>query len=141
MTGADVVSAAREHLGTRWVHQGRMPGVALDCAGLVIIVARKLGSVAPDFDVNGYSRTPDGTMLEFCDRHMQRIESLELGAVLTLATEKEPQHLGIVGDYRHGGWSVIHAASNAGKVIETRLMFAKNFVLRGIYRLPGVVSV
>lgn len=141
MTGADVVAAARGHMGTRWVHQGRTPGLALDCAGLVIIVARQLGCVAPDFDLNGYSRSPDGTMLAMCDTHMRRIDALELGAVLTLATQKEPQHLGIVGDYRHGGWSVIHAASNAGRVIETRLMFAQNFVLRGIYRLPGVVNV
>lgn len=141
MTGADVVSAARGHLDTKWVHQGRMQGAALDCAGLVIIVARQLGLIPADFDVNGYSRSPDGTMLEWCDANMQRVEALELGAVLTLATAKEPQHMGIVGDYRHGGWSVIHAANNAGRVIETRLMFAQNFVLRGIYRLPGVVSV
>ena len=141
MTGADVVAAARGHLETKWAHQGRLPGAALDCAGLVIVVARQLGLVAPDFDVNGYSRTPDGTMLRWCDETMQRMETLELGAVLTLATAQEPQHMGIVGDYRHGGWSVIHAASNARRVIETRLMFAQNFVLRGIYRLPGVDSV
>ncbi len=84
---------------------------------------------------------PDGTLLNFCDQHMQRIQALELGAVLALVTETQPQHLGIVGDYRHGGWSVIHAATKPGRVIETRLMFAKNFLLRGIYRLPGVTIV
>lgn len=136
----DVVAAARQHIGTPWVHQGRLPGVALDCAGLVIMVARELGLVAPDFDINGYARWPDGTMVEWCDRYMQRIADIELGAVLVLATTDEPQHVGIVGDYLHGGWSLIHA-SNTGKparCIETRLMFARNAQQRGVYRLPGV---
>ena len=138
MTGADVVAAARVHIGTPWVHQGRLPGSALDCAGMVIVVARSLGLVPPDFDLNGYTRAPDGSMGRLCDQHMTRIDALELGAVLVLQTDKEPQHMGIVGDYRHGGWSIIHASSSAGEVTETRLMFARNQVLRGIYRLPGV---
>lgn len=138
MTGADVCAAARGHLETRWMHQGRLPGVALDCAGLVIVVARQLGLVAPDFDVNGYSRTPDGTMLRWCEESMTRIQALELGAVLAMQTDKQPQHLGIVGDYRHGGFSLIHAHTLAGRVIETRLMPAKNLVVRGIYRMPGI---
>lgn len=138
MTGADVVAAARAHIGTKWVHQGRMPGAALDCAGLVIIVARDLALVPVEFDLGGYSRSPDGSMLRLCDAHMTRTGSLELGAVLVMQTDREPQHMGIVGDYRHGGWSLIHASSAAGRVVETRLMFARNQVLRGIYRLPGV---
>lgn len=138
MTGADVVAEARRHIGTEWRHQGRLPGVALDCAGLVIVVARQLGVVPADFDVPGYSRNPDGSMLHWCDVHMTRIAALELGAVLVLQTDREPQHLGFVGDYRHGGHSIIHASSLTGDVTETRLMFARNLVLRGVYRLPGV---
>lgn len=138
ITGADVVAAARGHLNTRWQHQGRMPGVALDCLGLVIVVARQLGCVVADFDIEGYGRHADGSMLALCERHMTRIDAFELGCVLALAVVDDPQHLAIVGDYRHGGRSVIHAHSGEGRVIETRLMFAKNFELRGIYRLPGV---
>jgi cell wall-associated NlpC family hydrolase len=138
MTGADVVAAARLELGTKWVHQARAPGIALDCAGLVICTARRLGLVAAEFDVGGYSLVPDGSMLAWCERYMQTIEQLELGAVVALQVDKDPQHLGIVGDYRHGGYSIIHAASAAGRVIETRLMFARNLILRGVYRLPGI---
>lgn len=133
-----VVAAARGHIGTPWQHQGRLPGVALDCAGLVIMVARQLGLVPPEFDVNGYAREPDGTLLRWCDEHMTRLERIELGAVLVLAVERDPQHLGIVGDYRHGGPSLIHAHSVSGRVIETRLAFARNFEQRAVYRLPGV---
>jgi cell wall-associated NlpC family hydrolase len=137
-TAADVVGAARGHLGTPWQHQGRLPGVALDCAGLIICVARQLGLVAPDWDVNGYARMPDGTMLDWCDQHMQRAPEIELGAVLVLKIVSQPQHLGIVGDYRHGGWSLIHGAANEGRVIETRLMFRRTLRLVRAYRLPGV---
>lgn len=137
---ADIVSEARTHIGTPWVHQGRTPGLALDCAGLLIVVARSLELVGQDFDINGYSRIPDGTMLRWCDEHMQRLPDIELGAALVLATKDEPQHMGIVGDYLHGGWSLIHScnAAKPPRVIETRLMFASNLKLRGIYRMPGV---
>ena len=139
-TAADIVAVARAQIGTRWVHQGRLPGVALDCVGLVVHVGRATGLVAPDFDVNGYSRAPDGDMLNQAGLHLVRIDGPELGAVIVLATEVEPQHVGIVADYRHGGWSIVHA-SNAGvaRVVETRLMFTRAMALRGYFRFPGIV--
>ena len=39
MTSADIIAIARACLGTPFRHQGRIPGVALDCAGLVVAVA------------------------------------------------------------------------------------------------------
>jgi cell wall-associated NlpC family hydrolase len=139
-TPAHIVAAARAQLGTPWMHQARLPGVALDCAGLVICVARSLGLVPDTFDVGGYTRSPDGTLLDTCAQHMQPLAGPELGAVIVVQIEQEPQHLGIIGDYRHGGWSMIHASSRAQppRVVETRLMWARNMQLRGIYRLPGV---
>jgi len=140
VTRAQVVQEARTHIGTPWVHQGRAPGVQLDCAGLVIVVARRLGLVGADYDVNGYVPSPDGTMLRWCEEAMEPIPELELGAVLALATAQEPQHLGIVADYVHGGWSLVHACnfSTPPRVIETRVLFARRMKLRGIYRMPGV---
>lgn len=135
---ADVVAAARGHIDTPWQHQGRLVGVALDCAGLVIVAARQLQLVPADFDINGYSRQPDGTLLAVCDAHMQRIDRLELGCVLVIAIRADPQHLGIVGNYRHGGFSLIHAHSGVGRVIETRLMPMENLTVLRIYRIPGV---
>lgn len=139
MTGADVVACARTQVGVPWVHQGRLWGKALDCAGLVICTARELGLVAPDFDVQGYGRAPDGSMIGVLDEHMTRIGALEVGAVLCVATDHDPQHLGIVADYVHGGFSLVHA-TNAGRaqVVEARIMWARNFKLRGVYRMPGV---
>lgn len=139
MTGADVVACARTQIGVPWVHQGRMWGAALDCAGLVICVARELGIVPAAFDVTGYTRTPDGTMLDRLGEHLTPTHCLEVGSVLCVATERDPQHLGIVADYLHGGFSLIHA-TNAGsrRVVESRIMFVRNFKRRGVYRFPGV---
>lgn len=141
-TRHQIVAAARHWLDTPWQHQQRMHGVAVDCAGLVICVARAIGAVAPDFDINGYSRNPDGTLLAVLDEHLLPIprEQLQPGDVVVLSIVGEPQHLGIVGDYRHGGLSIIHASSTAGRVIETRLMFAGNFQFRAAYRFPRVID-
>lgn len=135
---AQVVATARAMRETPWMHQGRKPGMALDCAGLVISVARALAVVPDGWDIADYPRQPDGTLASLCAAHMQPIGAIELGAVLVLAIERDPQHLGIVGDYVHGGWSLIHASSAAGRVVETRLLFARGATLRGVYRLPGV---
>ena len=139
-TRSEVGAEARTWIGTPWVHQQRTKGVAVDCAGLVIGVARALGLVAPDFDIGGYARSPDGSLLDLCDQYMRRITQAEMqpGDVLVMSIERDPQHMGILGDYRHGGLSLIHAASVPGRVVEARLMFARNAQFRGAFALPGI---
>ena len=142
-TRADVLRVARSFLGTPFHHRGRSPGVGMDCAGLLICTARALGLVAPDFDVPEYRRAPDGTLIDWCERYMKRIEreAMRPGDAVALVVDADPQHLGILGDYRHGGLSIIHAASRrdgSGSVIETRLMFSRALRFVAAYALPGV---
>lgn len=138
----EVVTAARGWLETPFHHQARLKGVGVDCAGLVIGVARELGIVPTDFDVDTYPRTPDGrSLLRLTDLHMTRMsvqQSMRPGDVVVVSFDKDPQHLGIVGDYRHGGLSIIHAAGHAGRVIETRLLFGLGMKFVAAYSLPGV---
>lgn len=147
MTRDVIVSEARAWIGTPFSHQARLKGVGVDCAGLIIGVARELGMVGEGFDITGYSRDPDGrTLLAYCETHMQRIgrEDIEPGDVVVIRWHDHPQHLGIVGDYVHGGHSLIHAFADAtgrGKVIEQRLCLddlpsGGRFV--AAYRLPEV---
>jgi cell wall-associated NlpC family hydrolase len=138
-TRAEVVAEARSWLGTKWVHQHRRKGVAVDCAGLVIGVARALGLVPECFDVTGYVRVPDGSLLDRCGESMMQIEksAMQPGDVLVVATDSEPAHMGILGDYRHGGLSLIHASNGRG-VVEHRLMFARNLRFKAAYAMPGV---
>lgn len=124
VTRADVVAEARSWIGTPYQHQHRVKGIAVDCVGLLVGVCRELGLVAPDWDVNAYPRKPDGvTLVASCHDLMDpvREEAVKPGHVLLLAFRREPQHLGILGDYLHGGFSLIHAHGSSdghGKVEE-----------------------
>lgn len=140
-TRADIVRTARSYLKTKFHHQGRQPGFILDCAGVLICAARENGIVPASFDVLGYSARPDGvSLLEHCDKYMTRISksSLRPGDAVVVKIDTDPQHIGIVGNYRHGGLSIIHACSRAEQVIETRLMFTRAFEFVMGYRLPGL---
>lgn len=119
-----------------------MIGVGVDCIGLVICVARAMGVVPPAWDVTGYSRIPDGkTLVRHLDERMTKIARSELqpGDVVCVVFDKHPQHVGIVGDYVHGGLSMIHADSKRERVLETRLMFCESMKFAGAYRFPEVV--
>lgn len=140
---SDVVRAARSYIGTPFHHQGRSR-VGMDCAGLVICVARDLGIVPKDFDVPAYPRRADGsTMIALCVENMESIalDDMLPGDVIVVAVRRDPQHMGFVGDYRYGGFSIIHAASRRdgkGEVVETRLMFARNQQYRAAFRIRVV---
>ena len=126
---------------TPFHHQARLKGVGVDCIGLVIGVARELALVAPDFDIAAYPRVPDGTtLLDTARLHMTEIDraAMQAGDVVVVSFDKLPQHFGIVGDYRHGGFSMIHAAGKIGRVIETRLMFSSAMTFVAAFALPGI---
>lgn len=144
-TGADVVRVARGYLGTPFHHQARLPGVGLDCAGVVICAGRALGLLAPDFDVTGYGRTPDGvSLLGWCRDSLHDVPRAEMapGNVLCVAWETMPHHLAVLADYRHGGLSIVHSLDTIGKkrgqVIEHRLLFGPRLHFVAAFRFPGV---
>ncbi len=141
-----LVQEARSWLGTPYHHQARLKGVGVDCAGLPVGCARTLGLVAPDFDVEPYPRRPDGvTLIAHCDRWATRVElvNMAVGDMVVFKIARWPQHIGILADWIHGGFSVIHALGTAdgkGRVVEHRLSagFLDRFV--AAYRLPGVAE-
>jgi cell wall-associated NlpC family hydrolase len=142
-TRAQVIAEARTWVGTPYQHQARLKSVAVDCIGIVIGTARELGLVARDFDINGYSRQPDGTLIETAGRYMTRItqDEMQPGDVVAVAFDKDPQHFGILVDYRHGGLAIVHASTTYAKVIETRLLFGtapQTMKFVAAYRLPGI---
>lgn len=146
ITRSDIVSCARTWVGTPYHHQGRLKGIGVDCIGLPRGVACELGLLPHAFDVNGYGRVPDGrTILRQADEHMTRVPidaALLPGMVILVAVAGDPQHFGILGDYRHGGLSIIHANSQANppRVIETRLMFHRTMRLVAAFDMPGVTA-
>jgi len=125
------------------MHQARMKSVGVDCIGVVIGTARALQLVAPDFNIDGYTQQPDGTLIETAGRYMTRIDqaAMQPGDVVAIAFDGDPQHFGVLVDYRYGGLAIVHASGKYGKVIETRLLFGTTpltmkFV--AAYVLPGI---
>lgn len=138
---SEIVTMARRWLGTPFHHQARLQGVGVDCVGLVIGVARELGVVPSSWDVTGYGRVPDGKQLvHHLDSLLQPVAQSEMrpGDVVLVAFDSHPQHVGIVGDYVHGGHSIIHASGSHGRVLETRLLFTKAMRFVAAYRFPEV---
>lgn len=114
MTLEGIVAAARECLGTPFRHQGRVPGVGLDCAGVICHVAHRLG--LPYDAPTNYPRDPYQGLLEAAldaQACLQRVDALEPGAVLLMRTRREPRHVGI-----WTGATLIHADETVGRVCE-----------------------
>lgn len=111
----DVVREARSWIKTPFVHQGRVKGRAVDCAGLVVGVSRAFGW--PVDDLYGYARTPHAdTLRQQLEAQAVPVSAAEPGDIYLMRFEREPQHLGIASDI-----GVIHAFSSVGMVVEHAL--------------------
>lgn len=137
-TPNQIITQARKYMGVRWQHQGRTEH-ALDCAGLVVRVAKDLG--LSSFDFIDYDRRPFAdTMRTLLAANCVEMTGWrpEPGMVALMRFGREPQHLGIIGHYPQGGVSLIHAYVFNRKVVEHRLddVWRKRIV--ALFDLPGV---
>lgn len=144
VTRADIVAKVRSYKDTPWHHMGRKPGVGMDCAGVLICAGRDLNLVSNDFDVSNYLSAPDGhSLLEWCEKYMGgRVfrNAMKPGDAIVLKSGDRPQHLAVLGDYVHGGLSIIHSSSDSfpKRVVETRLMFTSKLKFVAAYKFPGI---
>ena len=114
------IDAARAYRGRPFRHLGRGP-TYFDCAGLVWRAYADCGVVLPC--PSDYGREPQA------DRFQRAIEAalgapvvgMAVGDVVTLKTKRHPHHVALVGDYPYGGFSLIHASGEHGRVVEHRL--------------------
>ena len=128
-----IVAAARACLGTPFRHQGRAPGIGLDCAGLAVVSLKSAG-----VDIHApanYSRTPhDGRLRAMIElqrglRFVPR-DDMQAGDVLLIKIGNEPSHVGICS----GGGNIIHAYEQVGKVVEHRIDAAWQAQIVAVYR-------
>lgn len=143
-TGAEIVAEGRTWLRTPFHHQGRVKGVGVDCGGVPLETGKALGLLPADAVITGYPRQPDGTsLLAHCDRWLVRIPRTAMapGDVIVVRFDRDPQHVALLGDYRHGGLSMIHALGTPdgrGEVVEHRLDAGTLARLVAAYRFRGV---
>ena len=133
MTADDIIAAARACIGTPFRHQGRIPGVALDCAGLIVAVAESVG--ADYIDHPGYGRNPANGLLESVldeQPFLERVFDRQPGDVLLMRFSGEPQHLAICA-----GDTLIHSYEAVGRVCEHRLASVWAARIVRTYRFKG----
>jgi hypothetical protein len=141
MKPLEIVAIARQTLGTPYLHQQRLNGLAMDCAGVPIFVAKRLGMKFDD--IANYGRLPQpAEMRRALQAHLIRVHKSDMqpGDVAWIRFEKEPQHFAVVGDYQFGGLSLIHAYNGSGvkKVVEHRLDEQWLARIVSAWRYPGV---
>lgn len=112
-----MIAAARACLGTPFHHQGRLPGVGLDCIGLIVVALQAVGCIVADR--RDYARRPDGTALAaaLAAHGAVRVDAPLPGDVLLFAFDGQPQHVAMLS----APDCIIHAYAPAGKVVEVCL--------------------
>lgn len=98
MTTRDaLVAESRTWIGTKFVHQGRLKGVGVDCIGLIAQTAQATGVL--DVDETNYGRTPDpARMRKALMTHLDPVAFKDLlpGDILWFRVIRQPQHVGLV---------------------------------------------
>lgn len=141
---AAFIAAVQSYVGTPWHHQGRLPGVGMDCPAPLICAARAVGLAPPDADINGYGRVPDGHALEaLCRQYMDPIAYAERepgDAVLVRFQHGHPQHLGVLVEVAHDRQYWIEAEGVRYKQVRrSRLVLTnRDTQLVGCYRVRGI---
>ena len=138
MTPDDIIAAAMECEHTPFRHQGRVPGVGLDCAGLLVHCFKRLG--LPYSDERGYPRTPfDGQLQKILDRQpsLVRIPVSEASAGdwLIMRISRDPQHIALHAGFERGHPYIIHSTSESGRVVRHRLDALNRARVTGAYRM------
>ena len=133
-TREQIVQEARKWVGTPFVHLGRRRGLGIDCAGLVLCIARDLGLADWLEAYSTYSRQPVGDeVLRACRERLQEKQRIEPGDVIVFRNPRSACHAAIASDK-----GIIHAHAGIGRVVETALDAKWRKRIAGIFSLPGV---
>jgi cell wall-associated NlpC family hydrolase len=116
----EFVATARTHAKarTRFKHCGRSK-FGLDCVGLIRVCLSAVGREVEDR--KRYGRSPEDDRLREAMRlhfGMPITDDPRPGDVPLMRWDIRPQHVGLLGDYVHGGLSLIHADAMFGAVVE-----------------------
>jgi hypothetical protein len=143
---AEIVAKAREYIGSKFQHQGRLKGHALDCVGLPLGVADELGVVdrggvrMKRTDNANYSSQPlDGFVHAECQRRLieKPICDMKDGDLVTLRNPIVPCHTAFVSSIR-GERYMIHA--NGERCVEHIMNMKWRRRIAGCFTLPGTTE-
>ena len=136
-----IIAAARSLKGTPFQHQGRIPGIGLDCAGVPIAVAN-ICEITAAFDFRRYSHFPRPEMVRReltnnLDPVPGGIAAARSGDVVYLADHGYATHMGIVAEI-DGYLTLIHSSKRDGGVVESRIDEDLARDVRGVFSFRGI---
>ena len=133
---SDIAAAALELVGTPYHHQGRLPGVGLDCIGVPIAAARKVGIQVHDFKGYGQLPQPDVLMREIAlDCKQVPVETAQTGDILCFKSgAATPTHFGVLID----GERFVHAYNKLDRVSIQQFDPRWYRLLHSVWRIKGV---
>lgn len=137
MIGDAVVIAARQCLGTPFRHQGRIPGVGLDCLGLILYVGNSVGMPLKAPSVYPEDPAHQGLLAGAeANENLVRITdltALQPGDILLIRIGTPVRHLAI-----YTGPTIIHVwASSVGCCCEHALDLRWRRRFAAAYRFVG----
>lgn len=149
MNAERFVQAARALIGSPFMHQGRLAGIALDCIGVPMVAGRSVGLLEPDFEFSAYAREPSNGLLplEMAKKLLVVCSSLAAlphklpvslghikhGDILLFRFLTEGQHVGV---YNAQGSTIIHAYQPIGRCVEHGLDGKWQRRLAAVFRFP-----
>jgi len=113
----NIVNEARTWKNTRFVHQGRLKQIGVDCVGFISEVAKNAGVLGIDIP-SDYRPHEDGEiMLRLLRDHLELVDEMQPGDVIALCdealqNEDIPRHLAIVTEVKPHTTFVIHASQH-----------------------------
>jgi hypothetical protein len=132
---------ALRYLGVPFRHRGRNPAVALDCVGLLVVVAHELGEEVRD--VRLYGREPTAQLLgQVLRDHLGEPKpagaNLEIDDLVVLQLPGQPRdgHAGIVCPHPYG-FGIVHSYAEVGRVVLQRIDARRRAQIREVYRWPS----
>ena len=127
---AAIIAVARTCVGTRFRPQGREPGLALDCVGVVLIAARAAGVADPHVPAYAPGGADEAGLVALLAAHGCRAVAVAApGDVLVACPAPGRLHLAVAVP---GG--IVHAHAGLGRVVEGPLDPA--WTVTACYRLP-----
>ncbi len=131
-----MITAARGCLDTPFHHQGRQPGIGLDCIGLIVMSLRAVNITV--HDRTDYGQRPDGTSLiaALLAHGAEKTESLAAGDILVFRYDGQPQHVALATS----ATTMIHSFAPAGRVVETLIGPYWQRRLSGVYRISPALK-
>ncbi len=126
------LAAARAGIGTRFRPQGRVPGLGLDCVGVVLLAAAGAGVTLPALPV--YALGGDhGALLADTVRalRLRRVRRAKPGDIIVFRLAAGHRHMGVLSDV-----GIIHAHAGLGLVVEGPV--PGDWPVAAVWGLPGV---